>query len=131
MTKGFVDILFILLCSTIVMLSQSLQVSSLDIAPAKVGGNGVSSVNADDVRLVVVYEDSLGIIEREVNSTIKVSGLPDVIGALGLDKCILLMAGNEDVSHQRVMDVWSQCQESDLAVKLGAQPKQEYGTPKE
>ena len=117
--KSFVDLLFILLCSTIVMLSQTLQIGSLEIAPAKMGSAGVSEVSADDVNLLVVYQDYCELIAKDGKRQ-RINN----ISQLGVDtmqgKCFLLSAAKNSLSHHRIMNVFSQCREAGFAVKLAA-----------
>jgi len=123
MSRSFVDILFILLCSTVVMLSQSLQIGSLDVAPAKVGGGGISAICADDVQLLVVHKDGLEIVDVTGQHKRQVQNMEELAGVIRDPHGVILVAGSEDVSHQRVMHVWSECRNSGWVVKLGAVPE--------
>jgi len=113
-SKSFVDVLFILLCGTIVLLSESIRVGSIDTAPAKVGHSSVSKILADDVRPVVVNANDLVFEEQHVNSA------ADLIDRLSPTVCVLLVPGDEGVTHHRVMYVWSRLQDLGVTVKLGA-----------
>ena len=120
--KSFVDILFILLCSTIVMLSQSIELGTVDICPAKVGGGGISEVNVDDVKLVSVSDERIVYVE-EGGDEKELESLEDIALYCEKGSCLILSAMDDSVSHQRVMDVWSQLSQSGYNVKLAAREK--------
>ena len=122
--KSFVDLLFILLCSTIVMLSQSLQVGSMDIAPATMGSGSLSEVRADDVVLVAVYEGVCKIVAEDGQKQ-QFSNIRQLQDIIPPGKCLLLSAANEDVSHHRIMNVFSWCVDIGYAVKLAAVPRKQ------
>lgn len=119
MNKSFVDLLFILLCGTIVLLSQSLQIGAVQAEPAKLGGGGVSAVRAADTQLVTVAEDSLVLVNdhRAPRPLVSLDALAD---AVATEKCVLLVPATAAVTHHRVMQVWSECRRAGLAVKLAA-----------
>ena len=128
--KSFVDLLFILLCGTIVMLSQSLQVGSMDIAPARMGSGSLSEVRADNVILVVVYEGKCEIVAEDGRKQ-QFSDIRQLQGMILPGKCLLLSAANEDVSHHRIMNVFSSCVDIGYAVKLAAVPRKEIMSEQE
>lgn len=128
--KSFVDLLFILLCSTIVMLSQSIQISSMDIAPAKIGSGGLSEVNADDVVLLAIYEDKCEIVTTD-GKIQQFSDIQQLRSSIPEGKCLLLSATDENVSHHRIMSVFSQCVDIGYAVKLAAVPRKQIESEQE
>ena len=115
-SKSFVDLLFILLCGTIVLLTDSLRVHVLDTAPAQVGAGALSPIAAHDVEPVVVFEQTVAWKGERFAS------VDPLVAALPADSCLLLIAGDEALSHHRMMRVWSACQQRGLTVKLGAVP---------
>ncbi len=119
--KSFVDLLFILLCGTIVMLSRSIQVGAVDTAPARVGGGGLSEVCADEIRLVAVSDRRYEWTDVD-GGLRRADGADEVAAAMDADDCVLLVAGNEGVSHHRVMEAWSAFRKAGCRVKLGAVP---------
>ena len=121
MNKSFVDLLFILLCCTIVLLSQSLQVGAVDAAPAKLGGGGISEVRADEVQLVVIDDAELVLVDDAAQQHAYGSPAELLRGVLP-NRCVLLAAAHAEVSHHRVMEIWSHCREAGVAVKLAATP---------
>ena len=122
--KSFVDLLFILLCSTIVMLSQSIQVSSMDIAPAQMGSSSLSEVNADDVVLLAVYENKCEIVAADGQAQ-QFSDVRQLLDAIPQQKCLLLSAADASISHHRIMSVFSECVDIGYAVKLAAIPREQ------
>ena len=128
--KSFVDLLFILLCSTIVMLSQSIQVSSMDIAPAKIGSGSLSEINADDVTLLAVYENKYEIVIDD-GRTQQFSDIRELQATIPQGKCLLLSAAEENISHHRIMSVFSQCVDIGYTVKLAAIPRRQIESKQE
>ena len=69
--KSFIDVLFIILLATLVMLSQTVDLGAVDTAVARIGPGGISRVRADQVQVVVVGADELqlnGTTWREIDS---------------------------------------------------------------
>lgn len=128
--KSFVDLLFILLCSTIVMLSQSIQVGSMDIAPATMGSGSVSEVRADDVVLLAVYEGKCEIVAQDGQSQ-RLSDVRQLEAIIPPGKCLLLSAANDKISHHRIMSVFSSCVDIGYAVKLAAVPQEQITSEQE
>jgi len=117
--KSFVDLLFILLCSTIVMLSRSVEIGAVEINPAKVGSGGVSEVQADDVRVVSVKQFTVMLSDNS-DGVLEFDDIAKAAVAAGTDKCILLSAATEEVTHHRIMQVWSDLIKAGQKVKLAA-----------
>ena len=129
--KSFVDLLFILLCSTIVMLSRSIEVGSVEIRPAEVGAGGVSEVLADDVQVAAVTNQAIK-LEDDNGAVREFGSIAALEAVVGKNKCILLSSANEKVTHHRIMRVWSQLVEAGYTVKLAAaeNKKREAGSEK-
>ncbi|MBI9018440.1 MAG: hypothetical protein JEZ07_14400 [Phycisphaerae bacterium] len=119
MHKSFIDILFILLCGTIVMLSNTLYVGTLETSPAKLGSGGVSELCADEVQIVAVYDNHLETINSK-GEAIELKSAHNITNYIAKTNCILLMAGNETVSHHQLMLQWDICRQLGFNVKLGA-----------
>ncbi len=115
--RSFVDVLFILLLGSIVMLSQSIQLDALELSPAEVGSGGASSLRADEVRLVVVGENGL-----ELDGE-RFAGTESLGRSIGFDEPVLLVARRARVSHERVMTVWSELESLGFEVSLGVAPE--------
>ena len=114
--KSFIDLLFILLLSSIVLLIQSVHVGSIDVAPAEVGFGGVSRVQANQVQVVVITKRGLKLEDREWADARKLAE------RIPPGDTVLLIGSHDGVRHHRVMRVWSQFQESGVDVKLGVEP---------
>lgn len=115
LTKGFVDLLFILLCATIVMLSRSVQLGSLELAPARVGAAALSRVHAEDVRLVAVAADHLAEDGR------RFADVGALIESLEPGQCVLLSPADAALPHRRVMAVWSSLDARGVDARLAAE----------
>lgn len=114
--RSFVDVLFILLLGTLVMLTQSVQLGAVDTALAKLGSGDISPVRADEVRVVAVGQSVL-LLDGETLPTIDA-----LRKRLRPDAAVLLVTAEADVRHHRVLDVWSGLRTHIADVKLGARP---------
>jgi len=119
LNRSFVDLLFILLLGTLVMLTQSVQLGAVDTAVAKLGSGAISPVNAGEVQVVAVGETSL-VIDGEA-----VESIDTLLARLDGHRAVLLVTAEADVRHHRVLEVWSKLAEHGLDVKLGARPSDE------
>ncbi len=115
-SKSFIDVLFILLLGTLVMLTQAVQLGAVDTEVAKLGAGGISPLRADEIQVIVVREDDLWLDGRP---SVQVH---EVIARIRPQDPVLLITGDRTVSHHRVMAIWSALRERQLDVKLGAQP---------
>ncbi len=115
--KSFIDILFIILLATLVMLTQSVQLGAVDTALTTLGAGGISPVSADDVQIVIIGQDQV-----ELDGTTWQT-CDELGNAIRPHDPVLLLTADAEVSHQRVMRVWSELRERELDVKLGARPK--------
>ncbi len=116
--KSFIDILFIILLATLVMLTQSVQLGAVDTELTTLGAAGISPVNAADVQIVIVGQEQ-----------VQLDGTPwqtcDELGnQIRPHDPVLLLTADAEVSYHRVMRVWSALRELELDVKLGARPRQ-------
>ncbi|QDU32037.1 hypothetical protein KS4_00650 [Poriferisphaera corsica] len=114
--KGFIDMLFILLCATIVLLSESVRIGTVDAKPAKVGGGAVTDISVNQVRIVIVRPDELIFEEQPYGNMTDIAKANQWLG----DECAVLIPSIENVTHHRMMDVWSSFQEAGYQVKFGA-----------
>ena len=115
--KSFIDILFIILLATLVMLTQSVQLGAVDTALTTLGAGGISPVSADDVQIVIIRQDE---VELDGTTWQTCDELGKVIRP---NDPVLLVTADADVSHHRVMHVWSELRDRELDVKLGARPR--------
>ncbi|MEM6259653.1 MAG: hypothetical protein AAGI37_15345 [Planctomycetota bacterium] len=114
--RGFIDVLFILLCGAIVLLSQSLPLGELDAAPTRVGGGGVSAISADAAVIVVVDDDRVWL---EDGTPTDERLLPSQLAA---DAFPLLVPAAEGVSHHRVLAVWDTLRHAGVTAGFGVVP---------
>lgn len=114
--KSFIDVLFILLLGTMVLLTQSVQIGAIDTVMARMGAGGISPVRADEVQIVVVSESELKLGDRTFTDIKHMAPL------MNADAPVLLVTADAEVRHHRVMEVWMELAALDLDVKLGAQP---------
>ena len=114
--RSFVDVLFILLLGTLVMLTQTVQLGSVDTALAKLGSGDISPVLAHEVQVVAVGEQALMLHGESLPS------MDALLERLRPDGAVLLVTAEADVRHHRVLEVWSGLRKHIADVKLGARP---------
>ncbi len=114
--RGFVDVLFILLLGTLVMLTQSVQLGSIDTAVATLGAGDISPIRADEVQVVAVGEQTL-LMDGQPSPTIEA-----LVERLRPHDAVLLVTADAEVRHHRVLAVWSGLRKHVQDVKLGARP---------
>ena len=117
MSKSFIDVLFILLLGTMVMLTQSVQLGAVDTSVTRLGAGGISPVRADAIEVVVVDDQGLTLDD---GTPTDVESLTTSLEPAGV---VLLITADGEVRHHRMMDVWSDLRERNLDVKLGALPR--------
>jgi len=122
MLKSFVDLLFILLCGTIVSLSQSFQLGALETAPAKIGSGGISEVCADQAWTLVVNPSDYTLIDNQ-GVAYKLQTLEGLLLSIRQMQRVVVVARTEGISHQRVMDCWDQCRVLGIKAQLGVERK--------
>ncbi len=115
--KSFIDILFIILLATLVMLTQSVQLGAVDTALTTLGAGGISPVNVDDVQIVIIGQDQVQLDDTAWRTC------EELAKAIRPHDPVLLLTADAEVSHHRVMRVWSELRERELDVKLGARPR--------
>ena len=115
-SRSFIDVLFILLLGTLVMLTDSVRLGAVDTVVAKFGSGGISAVSADEVQIVVIGEDELRFEDRSWTR------LEDVPEELAPFVPVLLVTAGREIRHHRVMEVWFALRRRGLDVKLGAVP---------
>ena len=102
MSKSFIDLLFILLCGTIVLLSQSLQIGTIKIAPTKVGSGGISPINADEFAVLAVNDDYMELSSLKVGEPVKVKTVSEICKYLDSNTSIVLTTGNPKIGRAHV-----------------------------
>ncbi len=114
--KSFIDVLFILLLCTMVMLTQSIRLGAIDTVVARPGAEGISPVRADEVQIIVIGPDEL---KFEGRSYPHVESMAHRIKP---HYPVLLVTADQAVRHHRVMSIWMTLSGLSLDVKLGVQP---------
>ncbi len=115
-SRSFIDILFILLIGTIVMLSRSIPLGSVDVTPAAVAKDSVEPVDEADLRVVIVQTDHLLLDDVPANTA------GDLITRLELGDRLLLVSGRSDLRHQRMMSAWSELSRLGWNTQIGVEP---------
>ena len=113
--RGFVDLLFILLCSTIVLLAQSVRLEGLAAEPARVGSGGNRSLAGKDLILVSVFESHIETEDGPMKRLDEIQGDKET----GI---VVLVPANKEISHHRIMDLWREAGQLGLNVELGVEP---------
>lgn len=113
-SRGFVDVLFILLCGTIALLSQSVRLGAIDAAPARAGGGGVSPIHADQIRSLIVSDKKLALDGDPLQ-------IDEVADRLKPAEIVLLLPSMDTLSHHRMIAVWSELRERGVEARFGVQ----------
>lgn len=138
-SRGFIDLLFILLLSTFALLSESLRVSNIETAPADVGTGGAELRDPGRARVVTVGPEDVtldgvsvpGHGRTAASAELAASAVADLLAPLdgrasgnagGGDPYILLIPATHRLPHQQVMHIWAALRRLGLEVRLGVQP---------
>ena len=113
-SRGFVDLLFILLCSTIVLLAQSIPLRGLMAEPAEAGSGGTRPLDTDSVILVSVAESSVSTADG-TGSHLSDLALPSE------SSTVIIVPATNKITHHRIIDIWREAREAGLSVELGVQ----------
>ena len=116
--RGFVDLLFILLCSTIVLLAQSVRLEGLAAEPAMAGSGGNRSLAGQELILVSVFESH---IETRDGAMKRIKDIQRDEGT----ETVVLIPANKGISHHRIMDLWREAGRLGMTVELGVEPGEE------
>lgn len=109
--KGFVDLLFILLCGAIVMLAQSVRLGSIPSDPAK-AGTGADPVDGGETVVMVVGSDWIALDGR------RFAGVPEASGELG-DGDVVVVPADREVAHHRMVAVWNGIADTGRIARFG------------
>ena len=119
MLKSFIDVMFILLCAAVALLSRTVYVGTAEAEAAKIGGETVSSSESRLVA-VVVRPDALLVEGRDVGDDPSA-----VAGAMGEGPATaVLIPSDAGVAHHRVMEVWAALGDLGVDAKLAAAPRE-------
>ncbi len=122
LSRSFVDVLFILLCGMIVLLSESIRIGSLEVDPAELGSGGIDRLTAEEVNLLVVDDKQLLFEDQSFQ---------DIAAYLAASKQLpgaLLVPRHAEVSHHRMMRVYDTLTEQGIDVRFGVEPTQAPST---
>lgn len=114
-SNGFVDLLFILLLATLGMLCDSTRLGAIAGSPAEAGGGGVSLIQADQVKTLVVDADHLVF---EAQAYPNAAALPEA-AAPSARGGLLIVPAHEQTPHQAVVTVWSDLADRGWRASLG------------
>lgn len=134
MLKSFIDVLFILLICTVVLLSESMRIDALPLHPPTVAAAGESMVQSEPERLVSVGVLAEGLVLADNPEPYpSVGKLVEAIRAQPQDQeeqpsgqgqpILLLSPAEEGMSHDRMMKVWSRLHQAGYEVRLGVRPE--------
>ena len=116
LSRSFVDVLFILLCGMIVLLSESIRIGSLEVDPAEIGGGGIDRLTADEVNLLVVDDKQLVVDDQAfADVSAYLEAQREMPGAL-------IVPRHSDVSHHRMMRVYDILTQEGVDVRFGVEP---------
>ena len=113
MTRGFVDLLFILLCGALIMLSQSVRVHSLPVDPADAGHSRSEPVSEREQRVLVVADDWFGCDGGRFDT------IPELLRACEEHHALVLVPSDDAVSHHRIIGVWHELDLAGRQASLG------------
>lgn len=113
MSRSFVDLMFILLCAVISLVTQATNLRSLRIDPADAGTGGTRAVAGSSIEVVAVSDEALDFRGQRLTSADEVRAASDP------DMLLLLVPEHERVSHHRVLALWRDLTRLGLRVELG------------
>lgn len=117
--KGFVDLLFILLCGTIVMLSQSVRLSSIPSDPAEADAQA-DVLSGNEIVVMVVGSDWVAVDDRRFEDV--------SLAVTELDKGdVVVIPADREVAHHRMVAVWNQVESLGKPARFGVISRGEQG----
>ena len=114
--RGFVDLLFILLCSTIVLLAQSVPLRGLMAEPAEAGTGGTRALQGDELALVSVTETGVATDSSTGSNLAELQWVER-------PETLIIVPSTERITHHRIMQVWREARNAGFEVELGVQPE--------
>ncbi len=115
--RSFVDLVFILLCAAVVLLSRSVYMGSVQAAPAEVDQGLSQPLEPTKTRLIVI-----GATDLRIEGGEPLTDAAAVLDAVGDSDLLALVPADESVSHHRVLTVWSQLRSAGRTVQFAAVP---------
>jgi hypothetical protein len=111
MARGFVDLLFILLCGAIVMLSDSIRVKGLPVDPARSSSMEDGSAGSNP-EILVVSADWVGIDGNRYES------VGNAIDDSGSDSFVIVPS-DRIVAHHRMVAIWDELDAAGCTASFG------------
>ncbi len=121
MYRSFVDLVFIILCAVILVLTQSIQLKGLKANPADADSTQSSAMASNRIQIVVIAEQWIGM------EGVKFIDFQAILSNLDPLVQVVVVPENSNVSHHRVMEAWSIFRRKGYAVELGVRPSKEVG----
>jgi hypothetical protein len=119
MFRSFVDLVFILLCAVVVILTQSVPLKGLKADPTDVGDGEANSIDSGVTEVLIISDDWIGLNgERFDALDVAVRRLSSDPGAI-----TVVVPEHADVSHHRVIRAWWDLKKTGRHVELGVRPE--------
>lgn len=119
MFRSFVDLVFIMLCAVVVILTQSVPLKGLKADPTDVGNGEAHSIDSGVTEILVVSDEWIGLNgERFEALEAAVEHLSSDSGAT-----VVVVPEHADVSHHRVIRTWWDLKRTGRHVELGVRPE--------
>lgn len=115
-SRSFVDLIFILLCAVVVLLTQSVRLHAMKVDPVKVGSGGSRSVAGSSIEIVAISDDMISVSGKQYKD------IQSFLQAVDIDAHLLIVPENNKVSHHRVIKAWWEIQQHGRQVELGVSP---------
>lgn len=119
LSTSFIDVLFILMFCTVLLLLDSVRLGELPTDPARVDAASAAAVTDPTPVLVSVSSQAI-FTGGNRHATAR-----EALAALPRGGEVILVSADADVPHHRVMQVFSELSTAGLRVKLGVQPQSE------
>lgn len=119
MLRSFVDFVFILLCATIVLLTESVALKGLTADPTDVGDGDAHAIDANRTEILVVSDEWLGVGGERFTAP------ESAVARLSQDRdvTIVIVPEHSSVSHHRVIGTWWDLKKTGRHVELGVRPE--------
>lgn len=119
MFRSFVDLVFILLCAVVVVLTQSVPLKGLKADPTDVGDGEAHAIDSGVTEILVVSDDWIGFNGE------KFDGLESAAKRLSSDvnATTVVVPEHAEVSHHRVIRTWWELKRAGRHVELGVRPE--------
>lgn len=119
MFRSFVDLVFIMLCAVVVILTQSVPLKGLKADPTDVGDGEAHSIDSGVTEILVVSDEWIGLNGARFDS------IEAAMKRLSneSDATTVVVPEHADVSHHRVIRAWWDLKKTGRHVELGVRPE--------